>query len=62
MITRCSKHPKYMGKRQPKYECLGCLNLYAKMHTSPRSPHKPTKTFKTIKNYSRKSRHKGKEV
>jgi hypothetical protein len=61
MITQCMKHPKYKGKRQPKYQCLGCINLYMKMHSAPRSPHKPTKMFKTVKDYSRKNKHKDEE-
>jgi hypothetical protein len=62
MKTKCDKHPKYTGKRQPKYQCWGCLDLYIKLHSAPRSPHKPTKTFKTAKDYTRKSKHKPEEL
>jgi len=56
-MDRCAKHPKFTGKRQPKYQCLGCLNLYIKMHTSPRAPHRTTKAFKSAKTYTRKIKH-----
>ena len=61
MINKCTKHPKYNGKRQPKYECLGCLNLYVKLHLKPRSPHKPTSQMKDKRAYTRKTKHKNRK-
>lgn len=57
-MKKCERHPKYRGKRQPKYECLGCLSLYFKMHSSPRAPHKPTKQISSGKIYTRKPKHR----
>lgn len=50
----CDKHKKYTGKRKPKYECIGCLNLYIKLHGAPRAPYKPTRIIKSKKKYNRK--------
>lgn len=60
-MKKCSKHPKYRGKRQPKHECLDCLNFYFKQHTAPRAPIKHTKIFKDGKTYNRKTKHKNQE-
>ena len=62
MKIKCDKHPKYTGKRQPKYQCWDCLSVYFKLHSAPRAFHKPTKAFKTAKDYSRKSKFKDEEL
>ena len=54
----CPKHPKYKGKRLPKYECTQCADLYFKIHKKPRMPIKPTKIIKDKTKYSRKNKHK----
>ena len=38
----CAKHPKYRGKRKPKYECEGCLELYLMCNNKPRVLPMPT--------------------
>lgn len=57
-MKKCTKHPKYTGKRQPKQQCLDCLNFYFKLHSAPRAPIKPTRLFKDVKTYTRKNKHK----
>jgi hypothetical protein len=57
---KCSKHPKYKGKKLPKTECTECLTIYLKLKT-PRLPLKPTKVFKDKSKYTRKNKHKEKE-
>lgn len=59
---RCSKHPKYTGKKQPTNECVECLNIYIKLHSAPRAPIKPTKVIKDKIKYTRKSKHKNKDI
>lgn len=55
---KCPKHPKYTGKKLPKYQCLTCLNYYDKLHSSPRMPVKPTRKMKDKSKYTRKEKHK----
>jgi hypothetical protein len=57
MIKSCKKHPKYKGKKIPKYECVDCLSLYSSITINkPRVPLKPTRVIKSKKIYSRKVR------
>jgi len=60
-LYRCDKHPKYTGKKEPKNGCVGCLNLYLKLHKKPRLPIKPTKIIKDKTKYNRKKKHKDKD-
>jgi len=60
-LYRCDIHPKYRGKKEPKNGCVGCLNLYLKLHKKPRLPIKPTKIIKDKSRYTRKNKHKNKE-
>jgi len=57
-MNKCSKHPKYKGKKTPSNECTECLTLYFKMHSSPRAPIKPTRVIKDKTKYTRKDKHK----
>jgi hypothetical protein len=58
---KCPKHPKYKGKRKPKYECVTCLSLYTLLKSKPRVLPMPTKKFKDKTKYTRKKKHKEKE-
>ena len=58
MTKKCAVHPKYTGKRQPKHQCFGCLNLYLNLHTAPRVQHRPTKVVGSKKTYCKKLKHK----
>ena len=53
MKTKCTKHPKYKGKRKPNYDCVECLELYLIMQ-KPRVLPKPTKKHKDKSKYDRK--------
>ena len=57
-MKKCLKHPKYKGKKTPKYECVDCLNYYYKLKTGIRFPIKHTKTHKDKSKYKRKPKHK----
>lgn len=59
--NKCEKHPKYKGKRKPKYECVACLNIYLLLNSKPRVLPKPTKVFKDKSKYTRKEKHKKKD-
>lgn len=59
--NKCDKHPKYKGKRKPKYECVDCLNLYLLLKSKPRSLPMPTKVIKDKSKYNRKKKHKNKD-
>jgi len=61
-LYKCEKHPKYSGKKEPKNGCVGCLNIYVALHKVPRLPIKPTKIIKDKSKYTRKKKHKSKEV
>jgi hypothetical protein len=61
-MNRCSKHPKYTGKRAPKTQCLECLSYYIKLGKMTRGVMPPpTKIFKDKTKYSRKKKHKDKD-
>lgn len=59
----CEKHPKYKGKKLPKYECEVCASIYFTLNNpdKPRMLPKPTKVFKDKSKYTRKKKHKKKE-
>lgn len=57
-MKKCEKHPKYSGKKKPKYECLECLNYYLSLKSKPRILPKATKVEKDKSKYSRKEKHK----
>ena len=57
-MVKCTKHPKYTGKRIPKTECTCCLTLYFQMHDKPRAPIKPTRIIRDKTKYRRKDKHK----
>lgn len=59
--NKCHKHPKYKGKRKPKYECVTCLEIYLRLKNRPRVLPMPTKIIKDKKKYNRKKKHKGKD-
>lgn len=54
MKKKCDKHPKYKGKRKPKYQCESCLKLYLLLHKAPRALHRPTKVIPDKTKYNRK--------
>lgn len=54
-MKTCIKHPKYKGKREPKNECYGCLELYTMLRI-PRVLPMPTKVIKSKKVYNRKKK------
>lgn len=54
-MTKCSKHPKYNGKKKPPYECWDCLQLYLTLQ-KPRTPIKATKIEKDKSKYDRKDK------
>jgi len=58
---KCPKHPKYKGKKVPKYQCIECLALYFKMKSKPRVLPMPTKIIKDKTKYNRKKKHKDEE-
>ena len=58
MITKCFKHPKYLGKGKPRGTCVECLNLYLRLHKKPRILIKPNKVEASKKTYTRKEKHK----
>jgi hypothetical protein len=60
-MKKCTKHPKYDGKKLPKYKtpCVDCLNYYNSLK-SPRVLPMPTKVYKDKSKYTRKDKHKGK--
>lgn len=60
----CKKHPKYKGKKEPKYKvpCEVCLSIYLRMHKKPRVLPMPTKKFKDKSKYTRKKKHKKEEI
>jgi hypothetical protein len=53
MKTKCQKHPKYNGRKAPKYECACCANIYFTLKT-PRVLPMATKVVKSKKIYNRK--------
>ncbi len=55
---KCDKHPKYKGKKVPKYQCLVCYALYLKIKNKPRILPMPTKIIKDKSKYNRKKKHK----
>lgn len=59
-MKRCSKHPKYNGKKKPTNECGDCLVFYLAIKAKPRMLPKPTKVFKDKSKYTRKKKHKEK--
>lgn len=59
-MMKCEKHPKYKGRKEPKSQCVDCLNIYFKLKKL-RSLPKPTKVFKDKSKYTRKEKHKGKK-
>lgn len=60
MKKKCDKHPKYKGKKKPKYKCEDCLRLYLTLHKTPRVLPRPTRVIPDKTKYNRK-RNKGKD-
>ena len=60
MKLKCSKHPKYTGKKKPKHECEECLTIYIRL-SKPRILPMPTKVIKDKSKYNRKDKHKNEE-
>ena len=54
MSKQCEKHPKYKGKRKPKYQCVACFNLYMTLHKTPRLLPMPTRVIPDKTKYNRK--------
>jgi hypothetical protein len=54
---KCSKHPKYKGKKQPTNDCTECASIYFKLK-KPRILPMPTKVIKDKSKYDRKDKHK----
>lgn len=61
MKYKCEKHPKYIGKSKPKYECCRCLSIYLALHNVPRLKINITKFFKDKNKYSRKEKFRGRK-
>lgn len=63
--TMCPIHPKYKGKKLPKYssndKCI-CAQIYLLLHSKPRVLPMPTKVIKDRSKYTRKKKHKGKDI
>jgi len=57
---KCSKHPKYNGRKKPKTECTECLTIYFKLQ-KPRILPRATKVERDKSKYNRKQKHKDKE-
>ena len=57
MEKKCHKHPKYSGKKLPKYICFQCLKIYFTRHQRPRMPIIFTKVHKNKAKYDRKEKH-----
>ena len=57
-MKRCSKHPKYNGRKKPKFECMDCLNFWLNMSKKPRFGIKRTKVQKDKTKYNRKEKYK----
>lgn len=57
-MEKCTKHPKFNGKKKPSYQCGKCLGLYLQLKGRRIPVPKPGYSFKTIKDYSRKNKHK----
>ncbi len=55
-MERCEKHPKYNGKKVPKYECTNCLSFYFMINNKPRAGVRLTKVEKNKKTYDRKNK------
>ena len=59
---RCPIHPKYRGKKKPKFctnvNCT-CPEIYLKLKSKPRVLPRPTKVMKDKSKYNRKKKHKG---
>lgn len=54
MNKKCEKHPKYTGKKKPKYQCVECLGLYITLHKTARVLPMPTKVIPDKTKYNRK--------
>lgn len=52
--NRCDKHPKYKGKKKPKYQCEKCLSIYLLLKNKPRVLPMPTKVIPDKTKYNRK--------
>ena len=63
MKLKCSKHPKYKGRKMPDYKipCTECLSIYLTLKNKPRMPHKPTRVIPDKTKYNRKKKHKEEE-
>ena len=59
--NKCVKHPKYKGKRKPKYQCEKCLSIYLRLNSKPRVLPMPTKVIKDKSKYNRRKKHKNKD-
>lgn len=57
-MNYCPKHKKYKGKKLPTNQCVDCLNLYLKLHSTPRMPIKPSIPMRDKTKYNRKQRNK----
>lgn len=59
-LKRCPKHPKYTGRREPKFACAECYQVrfeYMKYH--PRHQFiRPDQVIPSEKVYKRKPKHK----
>ena len=63
MELKCEKHPKYKGRKEPKYKvpCVDCLSIYIRLHKKPRMLPKPTKVIPDKTKYNRKKKPKDDE-
>lgn len=52
--NKCEKHPKYKGKKKPKYQCAKCLSIYLTLKNRPRVLPMPTKVIPDKTKYNRK--------
>lgn len=53
---RCHKHPKYSGRKKPKYECLECLKLYITLYRPRLKQKRPSPPMRSKKTYNRKNK------
>ena len=61
-MKKCTKHPKFNGKKLPKHGCVECLNIYLKVRVFGRKlPAPPNKVHKSAKTYTRKPKYPSKD-
>jgi len=55
---KCSKHPKFTGRKVPKHQCGACFSLYMALNNKPRVTPRPSRPMRDKSKYSRKTKHR----